>query len=326
MPRTSLERRLIRIAFETRDSELRRGIVRSIHLAYSEDFLKSVEGQEFRNPETDKLVQFTSLPPEEQKRYYQQWQAKKKQEPEDSGAKKPAGKHKDRKELRGAGKKKLSDPVKIDDELKSLLTPEGMDPKNRERAGKQLEEASYELLSMLYERTAKALAKPDGKVMKSLVKSGYSPETLEKTQAQLKKHLSETKGRKYTKDVLEIANAHDLEGEDADDLREFKSDKPARGKKLTPQELMQKFLKHAKPETRDRMKGMPVSDFLAMYKAILAESGEDDSERGKLAREVEQPHDVVQKALQDGRLAEDEEDLTTSAEDRLLLCLARLSR
>jgi hypothetical protein len=207
-----------------------------------------------------------------------------------------------------------------------LLTPEGMDPKNRERAGKQLEEASYELLSMLYERTAKALAKPDGKVMKSLVKSGYSPETLEKTQAQLKKHLSETKGRKYTKDVLEIANAHDLEGEDADDLREFKSDKPARGKKLTPQELMQKFLKHAKPETRDRMKGMPVSDFLAMYKAILAESGEDDSERGKLAREVEQPHDVVQKALQDGRLAEDEEDLTTSAEDRLLLCLARLSR
>jgi hypothetical protein len=351
MPRSPLERRLIRIAFETRDPEVRRGILAALRLAYSEDFLKSVEGQEYRNPETDKLVKFVSLPADEQKKLYQQWQSKKKDEPkpekpeadvdpdlendEEPKAKKPAGKHKERKELRGAGKKKLSDPVKIDDELKSLLTPEGMDPKNRERAGKQLAEASYELLNMLYERTAKALDKPDGKVMKSLLKSGYTPEALEKAQSQLKKHLADTKGRQYTKDVLEIANAHDLEGDDADELREFKGDKPVHGKKLTPQELMQKFLKHAKPETRDRMQGMPIGDFMAMYKAIMAESGEDDADLGKMARELEQPHDVMQKALNDGRLADEDEDdeesgskagSALSAEDREILRLAHGAR
>lgn len=344
MLRSRLERRLIRIAFTTRDPVLRHGIVEALRLAYSKEFLEAVKGQEYRNPDTDKLVKFVSLPPEEQKKIYQQWESKKKNEPkseepeadpaddgeEKPAPKKPSGKHKDRKELRGAGKKKLSDPVKIDDELKSLLTPEGMDPQNRERAGKQLAEASYELLNMLYERTAKALGKPEGKVMKSLLKSGYTPEALEKAQTQLKKHLADTQGRKYTKDVLEIANTHDLEGEDADELRDFKSDKPVHGKKLTPQELMQKFLKHAKPETRDRMQGMPIGDFIAMYKAIMAESGDEDVEGGKLARELKQPHDVMQKALSDGRLADDEEDedgakngSALSAEDRTILRLAR---
>jgi hypothetical protein len=86
--------------------------------------------------------------------------------------------------------------------------------------------------------------------------------------------MHETKGRRYSKTVLDIANQYDLEGEDADELYNFKHGKPWHGQKLTPQQLMQKFLAKAKPETRERMKGMQVADFMAMYNAIMADDEE----------------------------------------------------
>ena len=44
---------------------------------------------------------------------------------------------------------------------------------------------------------------------------------------------------------------------------------------MSPQKLMEAFLKKAKPETKERMKGMGVEDFMKMYAAIL-----DDEEPG----------------------------------------------
>jgi hypothetical protein len=85
-------------------------------------------------------------------------------------------------------------------------------------------------------------------------------------------------GRTYNKTVLNIANRYDLESEDADELAKFKGDKPGFGRKLTPNELMQKFLAKAKPETKERMQGMAIDDFMVMYKAIMADEDEEVAE------------------------------------------------
>ena len=43
------------------------------HATYSQEFLKSVSGRRFRNPETGNEVLFQSLPPAEQAKIYSQW-------------------------------------------------------------------------------------------------------------------------------------------------------------------------------------------------------------------------------------------------------------
>ena len=80
---------------------------------------------------------------------------------------------------------------------------------------------------------------------------------------------------KWPKAVREIAesNLYDLGDDDAEELKDFKERKPSKGKPLTDQQLMQKFLRAASPETRERMKGMSVDDFKAMYDAIMDEEG-----------------------------------------------------
>lgn len=43
------------------------------HAAYAQEFLKSVSGRRFRNPETGNEVFFQSLPPAEQAKIYSEW-------------------------------------------------------------------------------------------------------------------------------------------------------------------------------------------------------------------------------------------------------------
>lgn len=79
--------------------------------------------------------------------------------------------------------------------------------------------------------------------------------------------------KKRVKAVKDVMQKHDLKDDDADELESFKKRKPDTGKKLTDQQLMQKFLREASPETKERMKGMSVADFKAMYAAIMDEEG-----------------------------------------------------
>ncbi len=200
-----------------------------------------------------------------------------KAEPEKAEHEPPKGKHKDRKELRGRSKKKHDDKVKISDNLRALMLPKGLKDEFRKQVEGQIEDASYHLLGIAHENFQRALEKPDGKIARSMARQGYTPEDIQKVHKALESKLDELKGRRYSKTVLDIANKHDLEGEDADELYAFKHDRPHRGRKLPPQELMQKFLQKASPETRERMKGMPIADFMAMYNAIMADEDEESA-------------------------------------------------
>jgi hypothetical protein len=204
----------------------------------------------------------------------------KPKEPEKPKAeeKKPSGtgKHKDRKELRGKGKPD-SHKVKLTDDQKKSFLPDGLSAAAKAATEKGLEGADVGLLKKLQSNVKKALDEPEGAYAKAMAQSGYTPGDLSKMSATLKGALKGLEGRQYGKEVLDMANKYDLEGEDADELYDFRSDKPGFGKKLTDQQLMQKFLAKAKPETKERMKGMSVADFMVMYKAIMADEEEEEA-------------------------------------------------
>lgn len=342
------ERQLVRMAFTSSDPILRRGILESLRIArYAEEFMQGVEGQTFHNPETGNQVKFVSLPHTEQQKIYQQWAqaqqgAQAPQESEPKGETKPetqtpqpSGKHKDRKELRAKPKAKMSDTVGVSEELTELLVPEGMSETSRETAKKALSEAKYELLEQLRNNAEKALEKPNGAYMKGLLAGGYTEEGVRKMHKGLNKALEAAEGKKYHPTVLSVANMYDLESEDADELRDFKGDKPHRGRKLNPQELFQKFMQKAKPETRERMKSMDLNDFMAMYNSIMAEE-EEESPAKTASRLPRQPHAEVLQAIQEGRLAvpltvfdepeDDEPQVALSAEEREIVRLAYASQ
>jgi hypothetical protein len=77
--------------------------------------------------------------------------------------------------------------------------------------------------------------------------------------------------KKYPAKVQEVVEKHDLTDADADAVKEFKKNKPSKGKSQTDQQLMQKFLAKAKPETKERMKGMTPAEFKQMLAAIMDE-------------------------------------------------------
>ena len=85
--------------------------------------------------------------------------------------------------------------------------------------------------------------------------------------------------KKYSPKVESVMDNHALTDDDANQVREFKSDKPSSGIPVSPTQLMQRFLAKAKPETRERMKGMTPAEFMQMLGAIM----EDEEGAGKTA-------------------------------------------
>lgn len=80
---------------------------------------------------------------------------------------------------------------------------------------------------------------------------------------------NKTYAGKYHENVKSVMDEHKLKDDDADEVKKFKKDKPKSGVKLSDAELMRKFLQNAKPETKERMKGLPPADFVKMLGAIL---------------------------------------------------------
>ena len=79
--------------------------------------------------------------------------------------------------------------------------------------------------------------------------------------------------KKWAPKVKAVMEKHDLTDDDAEQVKAFKNKKPSSGVKLSPQQLMQRFMAEAKPETKKRMKGMTPNEFMAMLAAIMDDEG-----------------------------------------------------
>jgi hypothetical protein len=75
----------------------------------------------------------------------------------------------------------------------------------------------------------------------------------------------------YNSKVKSVMDKHNLKDTDAEEIKAFEKNKPSSGKKLSPSQLMQQFLSKAKPETKERMKGVSPADFMKMLGAIMDE-------------------------------------------------------
>jgi DNA-binding ferritin-like protein len=114
-----------------------------------------------------------------------------------------------------------------------------------------------------------------GKYLKDHPNADKSKHTVKKKDegGKSKSESGSKPSKKRHSDVKDVMTKHDLKDEDADELEKFKKRKPSKGTPLTDQQLMQKFLREASPETKERMKGMSVGDFKKMYAAIMDEEG-----------------------------------------------------
>lgn len=198
----------------------------------------------------------------------------KPEESEKSDAPKTGEKYKDRKKLKGKARPD-SASVYLPKEDWPIFTPEGLGEEELKKAEESMKKATVGLLRKLKERAGKALSDPEGNWAKAMADSGYGADQLKKMQEYLNKKLRLAEGRTYSPEVLDVWNRNDLEEEDADELYNFRVDKPPGGKKLTDAQIMQKFLAQASPETRERMKGMSLDDFMIAYKSIL-DADEDE--------------------------------------------------
>lgn len=270
---TPFRRRMIRVAYETKDPVLRRGIVESLRVAdYSPSFLEKVKEETYKHPETGNEVKFISLPKDTQAEIYKSIEGPSKHDPE-TKKENLGGKFKDRTEIRGKGKKDLH-KVTLSEKDRAVLVPDWLSEEDKKKANKTLGKAPFvKTLKKLSSNIDTALEHPEGKFMLSLKKSGYKPGDLVKMNATLRRYYE---GRKYSGELVPIWNEYELEGEDADELYEFKNRKPGLGRKLTDEQLKQKFLKEASPETRERMKDLPLDKFMVAYKAIMDDEDEDE--------------------------------------------------
>jgi len=194
--------------------------------------------------------------------------------------------HENRKELRGGGRKQMDSPAKLNAYFIGLALPENVNDEAKKYVTEQLKKASYADLEKLRRSAASILENFDDPRAKetALVKHlGYDREGLKKLKRLMARKLGDVNGRRYHDDVLDMANKYDLESEDADALYDFRVDKPARGRALSDQEKMNRFLAKAKPETRERMQGMALADFMVMYNSILKEILEEDEELSQAA-------------------------------------------
>jgi len=189
--------------------------------------------------------------------------------------------HQDRNQLRGGGRKQMDAKAKLNSFFIGKVLPMGASDEAKATAKEQLKKATYADLETLRAAAAWIDSNWDDTRAQEhpLIQNlGYDREGLKKLKKLLKRKLGDVNGRHYHDEVREMANKYDLESEDADALYDFRIDKPARGRALSDQEKMSRFLAKAKPETRERMQGMSLADFMVMYKAILKEVLEDDEE------------------------------------------------
>ena len=77
--------------------------------------------------------------------------------------------------------------------------------------------------------------------------------------------------KNYRPKMESVMKKHELTDDDAAEVIQFSIDRPKKGKPQSPAELMRRFMQNAKPETKERMKGMTPAEFMVMLRAVLDE-------------------------------------------------------
>jgi len=300
------QRQIIRLAFTSKDPELRRRAVEKVVTArYTEEFKEwaNSQGAVFTRPDTGNQVRFNSLESQEQKEVYRRYEGGDYEDKggpaapgggEDSGGDRDqgaddsgGGQHANRKELRGKGKKSMEDDAGMNAEALGKMFPvEKLEAVEDEEWKTLIQDTllngdlSYGKLEALQMTLQYMAENPDKDYTKNhwLTKHAKLDQgELKKLNKALGKKLQDAKGRKYSSTVLGIANSNNLEGVDADAIHAFRVAKPARGKKLTPEQLKQKFLQGpwGDAETKKRVREMDANEFMAMRNAIFDEDDEE---------------------------------------------------
>jgi len=286
--------------------------VRELEAHYSKEFHDwgQSQGAVFTNPETGNTVRFTSLPSQEQSKHYQRWESGGY---EDRGG--PSKDHQTKREtkrLRDKARmkelkeriKELRPKFKEDKEEKTKPKSFRKRPKSKmsERSGlgegdiggkatssirneykgdklmDALSKASYENLEIAQRAAEEAYHNPDGWVGQVHWISAMPEDALREFHSGVSKKLSDARGAKFADVVYRTGVDNGLEEEDALAILDFREDKPDYGRKLSNQELFNRFLNHPKTsqETKERMRKMDINEFMAMYNAILDD--EDETE------------------------------------------------
>ena len=122
------------------------------------------------------------------------------------------------------------------------------------------------------------LAEEDQKAYKSDAKTKFKSKGKGKSRGTFTKN--------YRPKMESVMTKHGLTDDDAADVIQFSIDRPKKGTPQSPAELMRRFMAKAKPETKERMKGMTPNEFMVMLRAVLdqeegvgkaASVGEQDS-------------------------------------------------
>jgi hypothetical protein len=88
------------------------------------------------------------------------------------------------------------------------------------------------------------------------------------------RYVEEKKDRKFSKEVYTMVSDLDIGDDHLEEIAAFAKGKPVKGKPLTHEQLLQRFLKKCKPETRERVKDMDPGDFAALLHFLREEEEE----------------------------------------------------
>lgn len=191
------------------------------------------------------------------------------------------GVHEGREELRGKARSNVSGSTRIrpPQDLVNLATPSGLSAGTADAMRRQMRDLTLDGAKDLFKRLNHAIQNPESRYMRGLQRNGYDEGDLKRLRLGLKEHLAPYVGRRYAYHVLAIANNNDLEAEDADALHSFRGGKPYDREGSTDakdKKIFKKFLAQAEPETRERMRGMRLQDFMDMYDAVTEPDDHDD--------------------------------------------------
>jgi hypothetical protein len=313
---SNLKRQLIKVAYTTKNRELKKELVSLLKQAeygdrladYSEEFygwVRSV-GPIFKHPETGNMVRFDSLPSPAQTEEHDKYEAGKYEDqggPDASGKHSKApdkkyiygegpyqftGKFKDREVLYGVPKKSMEDKANLGPELRALAIP----TEDIEKAyGEFFDNATYKQMEELRSNIDRAISNPNSSGTKALLESGYTMDGLKKLSEAMKTKMADVKGRRYNDVATKIGNEYDWESEDADSFYSWRKNKPPKGRKLTPEQLRLKFLREARgpkgepldQKAKHRIESMPIAEFMQMYTHIVKDDEEEGMDLAKMA-------------------------------------------
>ena len=135
------------------------------------------------------------------------------------------------------------------------------------------EDGDKEEMKALQEENQKLYGEPLTKLQEQLDSLGAGKPKNEKPDdaagKDSEKKSKKTKEKsKHSKPLASALKKYNLKDEDGDEVKAFLDRKPSQGRKLTNQEMFQRFLKNAKPETKERMKNMSPAEFMEIVGAI----------------------------------------------------------